>query len=648
MYFSNIHNPELQHFHNMEGGDFTMSLTDLLDSDLFEVEEIADNLYRVFPLFYCNNIVSSNKQDKILDNRCLIITRQDSETYFSFMTNNDRSNVIIDDSLINVKNKGDKLSIDDFNALVYQLRKNNSLNGEVDFEDTSMFEGVYATYQLDGNDDIARNDTGFIITPELKNNPLTIKLINPFFKSAKYTVTCTVKSIIEANVCDSDTGDFKTSDTFSVNLIENQPVQLDISDYTDDSVLLFNMSVSVSFNVPEIVNTGFELSLSSNKVFVPVTEGFDLTANLTSTGEVSVEGYIVEFFEDDQLIGSETTNMEGVAVLNDYTNSIIGEHTYTAKTIGLTANVNVRTGKYDSNITLTSDKSTQYITGEYTLTGKLTCQNEPLLMTPVKLYKDNTLIDTLTTDVEGEFSKTITADNIGSFNYQIVYEETDDVYGCSSNVTVNVRKINTNCSYTFNKTVLYVGETLIVTGRLTDEFRAPIADAEILFNYSTSESVVSTDSDGYYTAELLMDEVGTVKNSGGSNGVRITFGFDGDATHNQQKYMVTLQVLPKLGTELSITEIEYMDYNTEMYNVNVDGVLTDSSGNPLANKEMKFTLRHNNITDESGTIDTNSMGRFSYTNRYILRKGYVYSITITFEGDEQCNPSSYSGTITRS
>ena len=38
MYFSNMAYDELQHFHGTVGADFSMSLTDLLASGLFEIE----------------------------------------------------------------------------------------------------------------------------------------------------------------------------------------------------------------------------------------------------------------------------------------------------------------------------------------------------------------------------------------------------------------------------------------------------------------------------------------------------------------------------------------------------------------------------------------------------------------------------------
>lgn len=137
MYFSNMSNEELQHFHHTVGVDFSMSLTDVLNSNLFHVETIvADTIYRVCPLFYCEKITSNNSIDKILDTTCLILQKREKETYLSFTTNTD-SNVIIDESLIDSKQIKEKLSMDEFNAFVYRLRKKGVLKGNIRIEEES-------------------------------------------------------------------------------------------------------------------------------------------------------------------------------------------------------------------------------------------------------------------------------------------------------------------------------------------------------------------------------------------------------------------------------------------------------------------------------------------------------------------------------
>ena len=86
MYFTNIGDTELGQYHNLVLNDFKMTLTDVLSSDLFKVEEIVvDSIFKVYPLFYCNEIKSNNYDDQILDNRC-VICKKETDTILSFNT----------------------------------------------------------------------------------------------------------------------------------------------------------------------------------------------------------------------------------------------------------------------------------------------------------------------------------------------------------------------------------------------------------------------------------------------------------------------------------------------------------------------------------------------------------------------------------
>ena len=86
MYFTNISDSELSQYHSLVLNDFKMTLTDVLVSDLFKVETIvSDSIFKVYPLFYCNEIKSNNYDDQILDNHC-IICKKETDTILSFNT----------------------------------------------------------------------------------------------------------------------------------------------------------------------------------------------------------------------------------------------------------------------------------------------------------------------------------------------------------------------------------------------------------------------------------------------------------------------------------------------------------------------------------------------------------------------------------
>lgn len=92
MYYSNISNNEVKLFHNSVKSNFNALLIDIIDNSLFNVETIIENkLYRIVPLFHCDTIVSTNKNDKILDNRC-IICEYSTKTVLYFNTTNSVNN----------------------------------------------------------------------------------------------------------------------------------------------------------------------------------------------------------------------------------------------------------------------------------------------------------------------------------------------------------------------------------------------------------------------------------------------------------------------------------------------------------------------------------------------------------------------------
>lgn len=90
MYFSNISDTELTQYHKTVNNNFQMTLTNVLTSSLFKIETIiADTIYKIYPLFYCKEITSNNEDDRIMENKCVICTKQ-LDTILSFKTENEK------------------------------------------------------------------------------------------------------------------------------------------------------------------------------------------------------------------------------------------------------------------------------------------------------------------------------------------------------------------------------------------------------------------------------------------------------------------------------------------------------------------------------------------------------------------------------
>ena len=84
MYFGNISDSELSQYHNEVNNSFDMPLIDVLTSNLFKIETIISNsIYKVYPLFYCEEIISNNSNDYVLENKCIVCEKKDT-TFLTF------------------------------------------------------------------------------------------------------------------------------------------------------------------------------------------------------------------------------------------------------------------------------------------------------------------------------------------------------------------------------------------------------------------------------------------------------------------------------------------------------------------------------------------------------------------------------------
>ena len=333
MYFSTLNNNEVQHFHEQGRLSFSTTLTQILSDDtLFLTEQMNTNIYRVFPLFYCDKVVSSNTDDITDNTRCLILIQQETETYITFKKENDiYPPYILQDSLLDTKKIGYNLTDAEYNSLIYRLRKQGVLNKTLSFEENNEVKGDYGEYNFDYDTEAVRNHEGLIITEHLKNTNIFVTLVNQFFKAARYTLTFKVLDVSDVNIEDY-LDDYVTYTDVVVECIPNEQVEIPLSDFRDDSVLLFDFTVNVSFNVPEIVVPDYELDLFGSHSggchgeveLIPALSGSD------------IEGKKISVYHDEELLDVVTTDSHGEATLT-YELDGEGFYNFSAKYRGMWA-----------------------------------------------------------------------------------------------------------------------------------------------------------------------------------------------------------------------------------------------------------------------------------------------------------------------
>lgn len=148
MYFSDITNSELIKYHQKVKNNFELPFTEIINSDLFKVETIiSDAIYKIYPLFYCEEITSTNPNDQILENKLLIVEKN-INTLVSFTTNIPFSNTIQGRWDVNLTNFGIVI-------YVYDGITGNSIeNAQIEATSEQEVNYTLVTYDFSGVTDV--------------------------------------------------------------------------------------------------------------------------------------------------------------------------------------------------------------------------------------------------------------------------------------------------------------------------------------------------------------------------------------------------------------------------------------------------------------------------------------------------------------
>ena len=327
MYFTDITNPELQYFHRLNAPyNFNLSLSKILTSDLFIVETIiTDSIYRIYPMFYCNEITSTNPDDKILENKCIIANKNTEETYFDFIS--DDKDILKIVNLTGYKQINSNLTMGEFNRLIYQLKHKHPFKEEIQINNSTV-HGKYADYLFD-LESTTIVDNGILITNETLTNIGTITLINPRFRNSTYTIKMKVYSISDVNVCTDASTDNITVTPLTITLQNGTPVNIPFEILDLDHVIGFDATINIAHDKP-IIKVNESLILSSNISNLTIGKTAVLTAiYLDETGEPVSDAQIT-FYDGETVLGSKVTNGYGIATFN-FIPSVSGNHNITCK-----------------------------------------------------------------------------------------------------------------------------------------------------------------------------------------------------------------------------------------------------------------------------------------------------------------------------
>ena len=616
MYFKSLINDELQHFHkSVTVRNFSISLTEILTSKMFKKEQITTDLYRIYPLFYCSKIITNDTSSKILENKCILATTGENEKYFNFITDEDTP--VIYDGL-DFYTISDKLTIEDFNAFVQILKNKLTITDNIRATDGTV-TGEYGEYKFNLAD-VTIVDNGILITEEtLSANP-TVKLTHPIFRNSTYTLKLDVFSVSDVNVMEDYNTDNITHDTLEIVLEENTDVEIPLGSLEFNKIVSFNAVIDITHDQPVIQFPGsLELTVETDNyidstVYCTVIYKDDAGALLTRE--------TVKLRDGDTVLATSTTDDEGVATF-EYTPTQDKEYNFNvASEDGLTSNYISKTiVKHPANITVSTTKNLVYIPSSFVFSGVVSSNYGVMENATLKIMNNNEVIGTAYTNALGEYSREIECNTTAEYNLKAVYEG-DDVHYSSNSSFVNVvaRKLNTNVTINSNKSTVYYGQSVTITGVLKDELGNKLSDTTVkLYNGSSQLATGTTNSNGEYSFTETLNE--------GTYSLKVVY--DGDNSHSNCNSSSISIIVRKLNTNITINTDKNVVYHSQ--SLVISGVLKDELGVPISGATV--TLKGGS---SDSTRTTNSNGEYSFIRNYSSAGGdygKTFNYYVVYAGD---------------
>lgn len=264
----------------------------------------------------------------------------------------------------------------------------------------------------------------------------------------------------------------------------------------------------------------------------------------------------------------------------------------------------------------------------FSITGALTdVHGDGISGETVDLYVGDTLVDSTTTDSNGEYEFTQTPVSAGTHSFQVKYAgNTSYSSTTSSKVYRMVGKETTLLSVTspVDNSTYYVGGAIGVNGTLLTDDGEPLGNKHI--NYKLDGSTITsinTSNDGSISFQL-----GTINT--GSHTIELSYAGDSNYTGSSvTRHITVLDHNYAISISCSTPVIESGD------SASIVATLTDN-GVAVSGQVLPFQIKHDNTVLDSGSRTTDSNGQitFSYTGTgigdvsFIL--GYGTSLQETF------------------
>lgn len=363
-----------------------------------------------------------------------------------------------------------------------------------------------------------------------------------------------------------------------------------------------------------IVYERIQLILSSSNSFVHNTGTVLINLVCERLPNTEIDLYQVVGLTKTKL-DTLTTDENGEASYT-YTGTGAGEVEFVAEYDGKESN-KVTVDDYVPAATdigiLSSSYSVDYGTS-ITLTATVKDQHNQAMNGQTVTFKEgNTSLGTGTTNSSGIATLTISTLSVGSHTIKAVCGTAN-----SSNITVNVNKLNTSLS--IEVPALVYSDVFDVTGILKDSNNTPISGAtvKLVWNDGTSHNTTATtNNNGEVT--FHRDAPTTITD------YSFKLQYEGTANYNASDSSVVSRTV---GKETSVLTVSSPVNNQTVLvgsNVSISGTLLDNDGDPIKNKSVLVKKGGSTLT----TLTTGNDGSFSGS---VSSTGWsVGSTTLSFE-----------------
>ena len=248
-------------------------------------------------------------------------------------------------------------------------------------------------------------------------------------------------------------------------------------------------------------------------------------------------------------------------------------------------------------LSISSSKSTYYTDETITITGGLVDDdNNPLSNASVKIYQNNALLGTVTTDSNGGYTKTLTGLNVGAYTFKAMYDG-DSTYeaSTSSDCSITVQNHTYSVSLAVDKQIIYTDESIILSGVMLHDGSAWAGQSVDLYDGANLIDTLTTDSSGNYSKTLTGLTVGThafkvVNSNVESNTVSVTI-----IEHDYS---------------LAIASTKDILSHADSESATITGTLTDG-GVAVAGETLSYAIKHGSTTISTGSDTTDSNGQIS-------------------------------------